>query len=356
MMTSHRARYALSALCSTAILLGSCSSSGDDDADPPATSVGAEAIETTDAPEVCEVSDILVPTCGAWLGASTPSADGTFDYATGLQEYEAVVGDPPDIQHFYKRGGGAFPTVAEIELAERPGVDRSILFYNWKPSVDRTWREIADGAADDNIAAVAASIAAYPHHIFLAVQHEPEDDAAAGGAGMTAADFVDMYRYVVGRLRELGADNAVFVMNYTGTARWAPVVDSFYPGDDVVDWIAYDPYALAEHTTFSQILNNPADGWPGFYEWATQKAPGKPIMLAEFGFDVANRSEAAHDLPGAAEVLQTEFPMIKALVYWNDHNGGRLQVRIDGDDQLAEAYRQFARDPYFDRVTTALAP
>ncbi|MGE0141368.1 MAG: glycosyl hydrolase [Ilumatobacteraceae bacterium] len=351
MKTSHRARLALAALSSTAVLIASCSS---DDA-PAESSVAITAPPTT-VPEVCEVTEILVPTCGAWLGASTPSADGTFDYETGLQEYEAVVGDSPDIQHFYKRGGAAFPTPAEIALAERPGTARSILFYNWKPSVDHTWREIADGAADDNIAAVAASIAAYPHHLFLAVQHEPEDDAAAGGAGMSASDFVEMYRYVVGRLRELGADNIVFVMNYTGTPRWAPVVDSFYPGDDVVDWIAYDPYALADHTTFSQMLNNPAEGWPGFYEWATAKAPGKPIMLAEFGFDVANRSEAAHDLPSAADVLRDEFPMIKALVYWNDSNDGRLQVRIDQDDQLAAAYTVFARDPYFARVPTSLAP
>ena len=61
-----------------------------------------------------------------------------------------------------------------------------------------------------------------------------------------------------------------------------------YPGDDVVDWIAYDPYGFGGPDGLRRSCSTrPASrAGPGFYTWATRKAPGKPIMLAEWGFDL----------------------------------------------------------------------
>ncbi len=69
----------------------------------------------------CGVSAILVPACGAWFGASTASRDGTYNFAAGLAEYEAVAQNTPDIMHFYKTGAQKFPTAEEIRMSERPG-------------------------------------------------------------------------------------------------------------------------------------------------------------------------------------------------------------------------------------------
>ena len=179
--------------------------------------------------------------------------------------------------------------------------------------------------------------------MFLAIYHEPENDEQADGGGMTAADYVEMYRHVVQRLRDQGVDNAVFVMNYLGFAKWATAVDGFYPGDDVVDWIAYDPYGLAKQHDFARLLNDPADGWPGFYEWATRKAPGKPMMVAEWGFDLPNQPEAAAALESAALVLEYQYPMIKALVYWNDFRDGGFEVRIDQESERGPHLRRGLR-------------
>jgi hypothetical protein len=353
MMRLRRAALLLVALSSVAGVAASCSDTNRSTLPTPPS--------TTDEP-ACSVSDILEPSCGAWLGASTPSKDGTFDYAVGLAEYEAVAGNEPDIQHFYKRDGEPFPTADEIALSERPGKQRSLLFYNWKPSTDLTWRQVADGQADDNIATVAASMSEYAHHMFLAIYHEPENDEQGPGSGMTSVDYVDMYRYVVGQLRDLGVDNAVYVMNYLGFSTWATAVDRFYPGDDVVDWIGYDPYGLAKHTSFIRLLNDPveADDWPGFYDWATAKAPGKPIMVAEWGFDLPEQPAAADALESAPPVLQYQFPMIKALVYWNDFSEGGFEVRIDQPgpegDAYGQAYATFANSDYFNQTPTAAAP
>ena len=159
-----------------------------------------------------------------------------------------------------------------------------------------------------------------------------------------------MYRHVVERLRNQGVTNAVFVMNYMGFSRWASRVDAFYPGDDVVDWIAYDPYGFAAETSIEKMLNSPTGTWPGFYSWATTKAPDKPLMLAEWGYDIPSQPNAAAILDAMVPVLQTRFPQIKALVYWNDFTPG-FQVRIDQQSPAGatygQAYSRLAANPYF---------
>jgi beta-mannanase len=298
----------------------------------------------------CTMSELLVPSCGAWLGASTPSADGRYDYTAGLAEYESVAANVPDILHFYKRDGGSFPTPQEVAMSERSGKQDSLLYYNWKPSTELTWAQVAAGAADDNIRVVADGLRRYPGRLFLTIFHEPENDQGGVGSGRTAADYVAMYRHVVTMLRDQGVTNVVFVMNFIGFSTWATVADDFYPGDDVVDWVAYDPYAFAGQPTFSSLLNQPSGQQPGFYDWAVVHAPGKPIMLAEWGFDLASQPGAPEALDSAAGALASQFPMVKALVYWNDKALDR-DFRLDQPTAVGAAYgtaySRMANDPYF---------
>jgi beta-mannanase len=197
----------------------------------------------------------------------------------------------------------------------------------------------------------------YPHKIFMTIEHEPEPDV--GGTGKSAADYVAMYRYIVLKMRSLGVTNVVWVMNYMGYKSWTSVFDSIYPGDDVVDWIAYDPYGFKEHTDFGVFLDTPKAGWTGFYTWATKKAPGKPIMLGEWGWDLARQPNAPAILDGAVPILQSRFPMLKALVYWNDDAGG-FSVRLDQPTTLGrsygQAYTRFANQSYFNQTSPSLAP
>lgn len=310
----------------------------------------------------CDVSELLVPACGAWFGSSIPPADGSRNVAAGLDEYESIAGTQPAILHFYQRGPSGFPTRAQIAAAERRGRPRSLLYFSWKPAPKLTWRQIADGEADAAIASVALDLVQYPHRMFFTIHHEPENDVVLDeGSGMTPADYVDMYRYVAGRLRSLGADHLVFVMVYMGFDRWFDVVDELYPGDDVVDWIGYDPYGFAQQTNFEELLNrpDPDTGWPGFYAWATRKAPGKPIMVAEWAFDLSSQPGADAALRSAPLLLEQRFPAVKALVYWNSV-GERVNGRLDqsGPDarRFATAFAELAAHPIFNRTSTQSAP
>jgi hypothetical protein len=314
-------------------------------------------------PASCTVSSLLVPSCGVWLGASTPSADGTYDYVRGLAEYEAVAQDVPDILHFYKTGAKQFPNAREIEMAERPGQQRSILFYNWKPSKTLTWAQIAAGGADADIATVAAGLQRYPHTMFLTIFHEPEDNVVpTAGSGMTPQDYTAMYRHVVDRLRGHGVDNVVYVWNVMGYHGWRHYLDDLFPGPDYVDWIAYDPYAKNDvHADLLQLVDSsrPAIGWPGFYSWAAAKAPGTPMMLAEWGVDTLTNSDPAGVLRATDPAeLAARYPLLRALVYWNDID--QVNARIDQSTPLGTAlgaaYRDFADHPLFAATPTAAAP
>ena len=274
-----------------------------------------------------------------------------------------VAQNTPDILHFYKTGAAKFPTSAEIAMAERPGTQRSLLLYNWKPSKTLTWRQIAQGGTDAEIATVAASLKKYPHQLYLAPFHEPEDNVnTAASSGMTPRDYADMYRYVVTELRRLGVTNAVFVWNMMGYEGWESYLDELYPGHQYVDWIGYDPYAKKDlHDDLAEIVNRPRPdlGWPGFYNWASAKAPGKPMMLSEWGVDLTSNSDPASVLRGDAARMLAQFPAVKALVYWNDVDD-KVNVRIDAQSSkgiaLGQAYRELAAQPIFNTITPDIAP
>lgn len=67
---------------------------------------------------------------------------------------------------------------------------------------------------------------------------------------------------------------------------WFP---KLYPGNDVVDWIAWDPYTCDKTRPchdLKTVLNLrylPKKPWPGFYNWAHTHHRSKPLMLAEWG-------------------------------------------------------------------------
>ena len=279
----------------------------------------------------CSVSALLVPSCGAWFGvAANPLGSESWDQA--LPAFESTIGRTVDIAHYYNSSPKLFPTADMIKRAREPGKKRMLLL-NWKPEMGRTWAQVAAGdpTVDAAIDAEAKYLkSTFPEKFFLGIHHEPEDEVRpAAGSGMTAKDYKAMYRHVALRLKADGVTNAVFVMNYMGTPHWGSQswFNDLYPGDDVVDWIAEDPYIFGNSpiwwTDFASAVDrkdtytNPS--WPGFYTWATTKHPGKPIMLGEWGVnEQAAFSRTKADLLRTVDEGLAKRPAIKALVYWNE--------------------------------------
>ncbi|MBE0009077.1 MULTISPECIES: DNRLRE domain-containing protein [unclassified Arthrobacter] len=322
---------------------------------PPPAPVQPPAPAPPTADPSCSVSAKLVPSCGSWFGASANPLGGE-SWDTALTDFEQTVGRTMDIAHYYKRGQSAlFPSSGELRRQDEAGKNR-ILFYNWKP-VGLTWRQVADGAADGYLRDLASHMNDNAQKaFFLSLNAEMEDMVnQTPGSGQTASDFSDFFRHVVQVLRANGVNNVVTVVNYMGIEKWGemPWFNELYPGNDVVDWIAQDPYAFGKPpvwlTDFEGMVNRTNGGWPGFYNWAATNFPDKPQMLAEWGVDEdPNYPEYKTDFFESANGQLAQHPKIKALVYWNssgfDKNGNPILVgetRADSKPSTLSAFRSF---------------
>jgi hypothetical protein len=170
---------------------------------------------------------------------------------------------------------------------------------------------IAQGQYDFYIDAWAREAAAFKSTILLRFAHEMNDPYRYpwGPQNNSTADFVGAWKHVHDRFRSAGASNVLWV--------WAPHVayagyESFYPGPDVVDWVAT---GVLNYGTVAQWSK-----WWSFAEIFGQRYPrlaafNKPIMIAEFaslavgGDRVAWYRDALHD-------LHTRYPAVRALLFF----------------------------------------
>lgn len=261
-----------------------------------------------------------------------------------------------DIVHFYHVNNQQWPTSAELAVAKT-----HMLLINWKPSTSLTWRQVADGAADGVIDNEANYLVHnFTDRFFLTIYHEPEDNVnPSAGSGMTADDYAAMYRHVVLRLRADGVTNAVTVMDYMGWYRWEKYswFNQLWPGDDVVDWIGFDPYGTGSASdTFTAhdldtLIDRHDTGVPGYYDWATTTHPGKPIMLCEWGvsYDPNSPTGQAAFFNSMGDEIGN-FPDLKALVYYDVPNevSGLPWTNVTLNAQAEAAYQAVANSATFD--------
>jgi hypothetical protein len=305
----------------------------------------------------CVTGANLVPSCGVlWGGA----AGGFTSLPRDVEHrnWEKLSGRTATIFHTYHKGDATFPTKAEIAMTNDPATPR-VLLLNWKIAYGSTWAKVAKGEQDKRIDAFAARIKAYGKKTFLVLHHEPENDVVAkAGSGMQAKDYAAMYRHTIERLRAKGVTNVVNVVAYMGNEKWLAQSwwKDLYPGDDVVDWIGLDSYVSVEkgyyhYGTFADLLDRkPKGGGPGFYDWATTKHPGKPIMIAEWGayHRIGNNTDKS---PVYNSVLPEllKRPAIKAIVHFDtkaDDEGNR-DISIDSTPAGLASFKKLAADPIF---------
>ena len=313
------------------------------------------ALTVTWAPPGPPVSDRLVPREGAWWGSYPGQAAGD------VEAREAVYGRQVDILHRYHDWDDSWPTPQEQVYAAQG----RFLFEGWESRVfggaTICWADIAAGAHDAAIDAQAQRLAAFGSRLFVGFMHEPEDNVGPCQPGAvndskadmgSAGQFTAAWRHVVERVRPV-APNVVWVASFMGhdpAFSWA-----LYPGDDVVDWLAWDPY------NWANCAGRARDSWRSLQQaaqpmYAHLDAVGntKPRMLGEYGSHddpaMGSKEQWLRDVPAT---LRTAMPKVRAVVYFD-----RVDTRVPGDpcawlaDSSAQARAGFAAagaDPYLNQ-------
>jgi beta-mannanase len=207
------------------------------------------------------------------------------------------------------------------------------------------WAELAAGAHDAVIDAIAARVKALGLPVLMDFTHEPEEQSELG----TPQQFAAAYRHVVQRFRATGADNVSWVwtvMGYSG--HYDQYAGGLYPGDDVVDWIGWDPYNW--YVCHASDWKSFAHKVSGFYDWLLANGHAdKPFMLSEYG-SAEHLSDplakGAWFRDALSSLTSGAFPNLKALVYFDSNKSGECDWRLDSSSASLDGYRQLAADPY----------
>ncbi len=327
-------------------------------------------------PADCGKEANLVPCSGILTGSTGDfAADNGTTQSQGqdFTRQERAIGTDFDVYHEYNQWRDlvdkSWPSAETAAIATD-----HIVLANWKSPTGSPsdWARIADGDFDADIRAAAAQVRAFEEPVFLAFFHEPEDNikSAAGGDRAVEDRLVADYAAAFTRLREVfdaeGATNAVWVWNIQGWSGHERLYNAgLYPGDDVIDWVAYNAYNWhgcdnhGDKPTWTAV----ADVYKPFYEWMNSAGPNrpgadKPVMLGEWGSE-ENRNASNSDQTKAEWIddfrvrIPAEFDRIKAVIYFDTEGkrtDGSLQFCEWGLDSSADSLAAFTRlmnDPAF---------
>lgn len=198
---------------------------------------------------------------------------------------------------------------------------------------------VARGDYDFYLDRWAAEAARWGKPLFLRFAHEMNDPYRYpwGPQNNTKEDFIAAWRHVADRFKRAGAANVIWV--------WSPHVayewwELYYPGDDVVDWVAtgvlnYGPIARwSRWWTFEEIFGNKS---------AALASIGKPVMIAELGSLRVGGDRAAWFAEALTD-LPSRHPAIRAVLLFNASDDQTVTLQkvewsFVGDEGVAAAVR-----------------
>jgi len=278
------------------------------------------------------------PVTGVLLGASTtPEIRSLAAEKSAVQGLEQQLGRQLDIDHNFYTWDEPFPTDTErwdLQAGRIP-----MISWNGRGV---TTANIAAGQYDDLIKQRARATKALGQPVLIRWFWEMDGNKKAEFAG-TATDYVAAWQHIVTIFRHEGAANVRWVWCPNASAFNSGVAQTFYPGDDFVDWTCADGYNWAPGRA-GDLYRSFKDIFGGFYSWAVLQK--KPIMVGEFGVQERNPGDKAQWITDARETIKNDFPLMRAVVYFNSNKD--YDWRLTTSDSALEAFKQMALDPWFD--------
>ncbi len=171
-----------------------------------------------------------------------------------------------------------------------------------------------------------------------------------GGAAGGAANYIAAYRHIVDTVRNEGANNLQWVWHVNWfddpEQKWN-AFENYYPGQKYCDWVAlsiYGPLTPQTREGSESFRSKLSEAYPRL----SAIAPGKPVIIAEFGCDLHNKHCNAAEWARAAlqEIFSRRWPAIIGFCWWNegwqndDNKKHDTDMIIWHDTDVARAFRE----------------
>lgn len=286
----------------------------------------------------------LLPTSGAYLGAYVSVDLGT------TAQFETLIGHKlAVVNHFIASNGRLDSSVVLDDAANKRIPMISTLGFSGFPGLDA----INNGSFDTQLHAWALQAKTIAVPFFLRIMWEMNGSWTpysvssfdpATGSSNTAAEYISAWRHVVDVLRGDGATNAAMVWcpHWQGKPAGVGSWRQYYPGDAYVDWVCLDGYNsdVAHWKNLAPIIGY------GIY---SDYASSKPIMVGETGVveDPATAGRKGQWISQAGTDIQTLFPDVRALVWFNKNYSGGSDYRVNSSTSSLDAFKNLAAKPYF---------
>jgi hypothetical protein len=215
---------------------------------------------------------------------------------------------------------------------------------------------ILAGKFDDDLKAWARAAKAFGSPILVEWGTEPNGNWFSwngkwnGGATEGPRRYIEAWRHIVDLMRGEGAEKLQWVWHVNWfdepEAKWNRF-ENYYPGADYCDWVALSAYGPLTPRT--------VDGTESFrfkmqtaYPRLTKIAPGKPIVIAEFGCALHHRKVAASEWAKNAleDLFSGRWPAVIGFCWWNeswendDTRKHDTDMNILHDDGLTRVFRE----------------
>lgn len=315
---------------------------------------GADAVAAAPGAAVSDLASVPPVALGAWI-------PGSWGSGAPIDAFTSLVGAAPALLLWYQDWvhNPGF-NAASLDVAYDKGAAPVLTWEPWDYTAGPNQpafalKNLVAGAYDAFILQWARGAASWGKSLFLRPMHEMNGNWypwAAGVNGNAPSDYVAAWQRVVRIFRSVGATNVRWV--------WSPYVvgglvspfETFYPGDDWVDWVALDGYNWGTTQSWSQWRALIDVFGPSYATLAQLTA--KPMMIAEIGSAEQGGDKAAWITQGLLSDAPTQLPRVR-FILWFDENK-ETDWRVNSSSTSLAAFSQVAGSPAFSgRLVQALS-
>ena len=259
-----------------------------------------------------------------------------------LDRYAQVVGRWPALVHIFRNWTDATRDF-DADLADRVTESGAALMISWQPPAGSIGA-IASGEHDAYVRDYARAVRAWNGHLLLRFAHEMNGEWIPWRAD--PATYRAAWRRVRGIFEDERADTVAWVWSpHVRDARAEPFAP-YFPGDDVVEWVALDGYNWGRSQSASRWATFDAI-FAGSYREVVALATDKPVMLAEIGCAEEGGNKAAWLRETFLDAIPNRYPAVRAIAWFHATPRGHADWRIDSSPESLDAWREVTADPRY---------